>query len=227
MIAAFGAAGFGAFAEKNRDRPAPRRPCATDCLPLCNASALGAPRRAGFDLLRSNALPLRSPTTPRKRCPLARGLAERSAPCAGFFRFFGAFPMRRPKAAPPLRVDRRPGEPPAGYPLVCSPLRRVPPLVACLSRRASRFVPRLRYGSGLIDQRDPPPPLSTYLVLRRLYWYLVHGLRWLSPCPAAGLGGGGEAAALSGAFAPAAGCCRLCAVSVLFSSPTIRPCLFG
>lgn len=121
-LPALGAAGFGAFAKENRESP--RSPSHLRYqlrnYTLCNVSALGAPRRAGFDLLRSEALPLRSPTTPRKRCPLARGFAlTATRSLRGLFSvlrrvLYAGLPARNrglPRAR--LRVDRRPGQPPA------------------------------------------------------------------------------------------------------------------
>lgn len=61
----------------------------------------------------------------------------------------------------PLRVDRRPGQPPAvtlwSVPRFGGAIARGAPKSALLS-----LTPRLRYGSSFIEPRDPPaPPRST------------------------------------------------------------------
>lgn len=133
---------------------------------LCNASALGAPRRAGFDLLRSEALPLRSPTTPRKRCPLARGFAlTANRSLRGLFfgssaRFVCGFAREGSRFTPRAPARR---SPPGAAPR-CKRSCLFPASAAvargAASTRPCRFR-RLRYGSGFIKPRDPPAPLSS------------------------------------------------------------------
>ena len=111
--------------------------------------------------------PYDQPPSPRKRCPLARGFANATRSLRGLLSvlrgvLYAGLPARNrglPRA--PLRVDRRPGQPPAvtlwSVPRYGGAIARGAPKSALLS-----LTPRLRYGSGFIEPRDPSaPPRST------------------------------------------------------------------
>lgn len=136
--------------------------------------------------------PYDQPPTPRKRCPLARGFANATRSLRGLLSvlrgvLYAGLPARNrglPRA--PLRVDRRPGQPPAAtlwsVPRYGGAIARGAP-----KRRSCRSRPAFATALVLYSRGTPQPlPALPRPSVALVPCYLVLVLRWLSPCPAGG-----------------------------------------